>query len=295
MKLSVIVVSLNDPGVLAQCLAALRDQVRATGAELLVVRRGLAQEPACAALRQEHPHVTWIDAPAGSTIPQQRGLGICRSRGEIVGLIEDDCVANGGWCAAAIAAHAGGQHNAVGGPVAAGEYTTGLDWAVFFCEFGRFLPPQEGVVSVLPGTNITYRRQALAGVDLEKGLYEVVLHQQWQAAGDQLLADPGLLIKNVNHWSASKVLKGAYHHGRTFAAMRVAGHRGPRRFAYGALSPLLPFMQTWRVARTVIARRQHRVALVRSLPWILAFTGCWAWGEWHGYWFGPGDSAGQWQ
>ena len=42
MKLSVIVVSLNDPGVLAQCLAALRDQVRATGAELLVVRRGLA-------------------------------------------------------------------------------------------------------------------------------------------------------------------------------------------------------------------------------------------------------------
>lgn len=294
MKLSVIVVSLNDINVLAQCLAALRDQVLATGAELLVVRRSLPQDPAWTALRHAHPHVAWIDAPADATIPQQRGLGIRRSLGEIVGLLEDDCAANGGWCAAAIAAHEG-RYNAVGGPIEPGNYTHGLDWAVFFCEFGRFLPPQQGVAGVLPGTNVTYRRRALETVDMAQGLYEVFLHQQWQAAGQQLLAEPGLLVKNVNHWSASKVLKGAYHHGRTFAAMRVAETRGPRRFLYGALSPLLPLVQTLRVVRLVFARKRYRPALVRALPWIVAFTGSWAWGELHGYWLGPGISARQWQ
>jgi hypothetical protein len=54
-------------------------------------------------------------------------------------------------------------------------------------------------------------------------------------------------------------------------------------------------VQTWRVARTVFARRQYRSALVYALPAIVAFTGSWAWGEWHGYWFGPGASAEQWQ
>jgi hypothetical protein len=176
-----------------------------------------------------------------------------------------------------------------------GAYTTRLDWAVFFCEFGRFMPPFAGVVPALPGTNVTYRRTALAAVDLAQGLYEVFLHQQWQAAGQDLLADPGLAVKNVNHWSASKVLKSAYHHGRTFAAMRVAERSVSQRLVYGALSPLLPLVQTWRVARTVFARRQYRSALVYALPAIVAFTGSWAWGEWHGYWFGPGASAEQWQ
>jgi hypothetical protein len=293
-RLSVIVISLNDVTVLAQCLAALRDQVQATGAELLVVRRGAEQDAACATLRREQPHVTWIEPPAGATIPQQRSLGVCRSRGEIVGLLEDDCVANPGWCAAAIAAH-DGVHNAIGGAIAPGDYTTGLDWAVFFCEYGRFLPPQAGVVPILPGTNVTYRRTALTDVDLQPGLYEVFLHQQWQAAGQELLADPGLLVKNVNHWSGSRVLRSAYHHGRTFAAMRVEGKPGFLRLIYGALAPLLPLVQTTRIARNVLAHRDLRSVLLSALPWIVAFTGSWAWGEWHGYWFGPGVSAGRWQ
>ena len=289
-----IVISLNDPHVLALCLAALRDQVQALRAELLVVRRDAQHDPACEALRRHHAHAIWIDAPAGSTIPQQRSLGIRRSRGEIVGLLEDDCVVNGAWCAAAVAAH-DGRRSAVGGPIAPGAYTTGLDWAIFLCEYGRFIPPQPAVARVLPGNNITYRRAALAETDLADGLYEVFLHARWQAAGEQLWSDEGLLVKNVNHWSASKVLPSAYHHGRTFAAMRVQGASGSRRLIYGVLSPLLPFVQTLRIARTALARRQVRSSFVRALPWIAAFTGSWAWGEWCGYWFGPGASAGQWQ
>lgn len=292
-RLSVIVISLNSVAVLAQCLAALRDQAQAVGAELLVVRRGLQEDAACLALAGEHPHVTWIDAPAQSTIPQQRGLGIGCSQGEIVGLLEDDCVANPQWCAAAIASHEG-PYKAVGGPIEAGAYQSALDWAVFICEYGRFLPPLAPPVRLLPGNNVTYRREALDGVDLEQGLYEVFLHEQWLAAGEVLQADAGLAVTNVNHWSAKKVLRSAYHHGRTFAAMR-GGRLRWRRYLYGALSPLVPLVQTVRVMRTVMAKGRFGQALVRSLPWIVVFYEVWAWGEWHGYWFGPGTSAGEWQ
>lgn len=105
-------------------------------------------------MRERFPAVRWIDAPPGSPVPWLRAAGIAESRGEIVGLLEDDCVVNPGWCLAAIDARVSPDVG-VGGAVEPGPYAKTLDWGVYFCEYGRFmLPVRKTSHPPLPGNTM---------------------------------------------------------------------------------------------------------------------------------------------
>ena len=101
-----IVVALNGPAVLHRCLAALVGQAPAeSGVEIMVVGDWRAYPEALAAVRGAFETVRWIDAD-GSTVPQRRSLGLGRARGDIVALLEDDCLVGDDWCRAVLQAHA---------------------------------------------------------------------------------------------------------------------------------------------------------------------------------------------
>lgn len=292
-RLSIIVVCLNSSRVLSKALAAIAPQVATDDVEALVVGRW-DERPEDAALRSRYRALTWVAAPAASTVPQLRTLGIQQSRGDIVALLEDDCVVPATWCRAVICAHEASSP-AIGGAIAPGDDYARLDWAVYFCEYGRFMPPFSGVVSALPGNNVTYKRSILCDAGGDAGFQDVFFHWRLQQAKIDLIADPNLAVSNVNHWSLRHVTAVPFHHGRAFAAKRSAGFSRQRRLLYGGLTVALPAVKVARVAREVLSRRRYVQPFVRSLPWTLLFLTLWAGGESAGYVFGAGDSASRWK
>lgn len=299
-KLSVIVVCLNAPDVREVCLDALVAQDDLRSAEILAVGRWDVED--------QHPHLggereSWserfppvrqLSVLGEATVPQMRTQGILQSRGEIVALVEDDCVVSDGWLRKVIEAHAG-RYTIIGGAIAPGKYRRFMDWAVYFCEYGRFMPPFAGAQSALPGNHVTYKKTALPVLKPEEGFYEVFFHGDWQRSGEQLIADPKLVVTNVNHWSLRYVANVPFHHGRAFAGMRSERFPFWRRGLYTVLSPALPMVKAVRLAAVVFSRRHYQVQFFLSLPWIVLFLVSWSLGELLGYVAGPGRSAEQWR
>ncbi len=293
-RLSVVVVSFSPPAVRAQCLTALSSQAAGGDVEILVVGHACDRDEKGASLQARFPHVKWLATPAHDTVPRRRSLGITQSRGEIVALLEDDCVVTEDWCSSVITAHSG-PFVAIGGPIEPGDYRSGFDWAVFFCEYGRFMMPFTGHVPALPGNNVAYKRSVLMPLNADEGFYEVFTHEQWRQQGHTLLAEPKMAVRNIGSWSRQHTLRSAYHHGRAFGGMRVEGQPGWRRLSYAALAVCLPLLQVARVVRHVLSRKRHVPALLRALPWIGLFTVSWSWGEFLGYLLGAGRSTEEWR
>jgi len=289
MKLSIIVVSFNPPETLARCLEALLSQADAQ-TEILVVRHGLD-----ASIKQRFPQARWIDTPENLNIPQMRTLGIRSSQSDYVSLLEDDCLVSDSWLSVQMESSQSGAV-AVGGPIEPGDFRGGLNWAVFYCDYGRFTSPFSGEVDALPGNNTTYWRQAIAGfLDDPNGFYEVFVNQQLQAKGQTLTANSRLAVRNMHQWVAADAISVPLHHGRGFAALRVARRPLPMRLIYALASVIIPPLQTIRTIQRVRAKGRSDSHLLSALPWIVLYYSCWAFGEFLGYLFGAGSSAAKWQ
>jgi Glycosyltransferase like family 2 len=297
-KLSVVVASFSTDALLMRSLTALNAQAHPARVEVIVVRDvERSDDAARAAARARFPEVRWIDAAAGSTVPLLRTLGIAESRGEIVALIEDDCVVRPGWSTAATDA-INGLEVAAGGAVEPGPYRRALDWGVYFCEYARFmLPVPTTVHAPIPGNNAVYKRGALMRLPhgTEDGFQEVFVQAAWRAMGLVTSVSGAMVVENINTWSLKHVTAIPYHHGRAYAGRRFGSRHGAFRFAVAVLTVPLPALKTLRIAATVVSRRRLLGRLLQALPWILVFNASWSAGEGMGCLFGPGDSALRWR
>jgi hypothetical protein len=213
-------------------------------------------------------------------------------------LIEDDCLVESDWADAVVRAHAS-AHVAIGGAVEPDSYERPLDWAAFFCDYGRFmLPLPGGETAVLPGNNVSYKRAVVdemivtGAVD---GLQEAFVHDAWRLARRPMKADPSIRVRNVHRWTAKAVSGVPFHHGRAFAGQRAAGWSVVKRLLYGCASVALPFLHTGRILQRVLTRRRLIGPLCGALPWIVLFGVFWSAGECAGYLLGPGSSLQRWR
>jgi len=298
-QLSVIVVCLNSAEVRETCLIALANQVQKDSTEILAVGHWAAEaqpgaSPEDYVVRQRLPGVRILPVSARTTVPQMRTFGILHSQGEIVALLEDDCVVADNWCLAVLRAHEE-PHPVIGGSISPGGYRRLLDWAVYFCEYARFMPPFSGAKDALPGNHVTYKRTALPPLESDQGFYEVFLHADWKKSGIKLIADPTLMVKNINHSVLRHITRMPFHHGRAFAGMRAKSFPAWRKGLYAILSLVLPVLKVARLATEVTRRRRYVVEFCFSIPWTMIFLTSWSLGELWGYATGPGDSPDQWR
>jgi glycosyltransferase involved in cell wall biosynthesis len=296
-KLSVVIPSFNSLAVLEKCLVALAPQNTAEIVEILVIRDQSRESAEYQMLQEKFDKIQWLAAPPAATVPKMRLLGITHSQGEIVALIEDDCIVGSNWCTAVIQAHQSPE-GAIGGAVEPGAYTKGLDWGVYFCEYARFMQPFAGLVKVLPGNNVSYKRivldQLLQDHPNDEGFYEVFMHSALQQAGETLKADPTLVVHNCNSWEFTNISTVPFHHGRGFAGMRFI-HQPWKRIPFLGLALLLPIVQMSRIVIVVIKRRRYIFELFKAIPDIFLFSSSWSFGEFMGYLFGSGNSLKQWR
>jgi glycosyltransferase involved in cell wall biosynthesis len=285
---SVVVPSVNGLPAIAACLEALQRQDGSVPAEVIVADR--CGEATRAALRERFPDVQVLAALPGTAIPALRAMGIARSRGLLVAVLEDHCHAGPGWLAAIDRARRKG-HQVIGGAVENGSVERVVDWAAFYCEYARFMPPLEGgEVEEVTGNNVAYDRAVLAGLGSLEDSWEFFIHARLKERGVRFFCEPDLVVSHRKEFGFREFLSQRYHYSRSFAGMRLEGAPFWKRLAYAVATPLLPPVLFARIARAVGRRRGHGRRFLAAAPVLAAFLGSWAWGEAVGALAGPGDS-----
>ncbi|WP_341863185.1 glycosyltransferase [Gymnodinialimonas sp. 57CJ19] len=165
-RLSVVVVSAGRPDALLRCLLGLSQQAKA-GCEVIVVADPQGQAaarslPVAGALK--------LLPQRGANISAARNAGIAAAAGDIIAFIDDDAVPEPTWSQAVIRAFSGSDLAAISGPVL-GRNGISLQWGPMAVNGAAEDIPSEpnapiraGLVRKLQGTNMAFRRDALAQV-----------------------------------------------------------------------------------------------------------------------------------
>lgn len=291
-KISVVIASVTGAAHLDECLRALECQTLKDQAEVIVADRCGAS--IADAIRNRDLNLKLLNFPQETTIPQLRALGMKHSQGDIIALTEDHCLAHPCWYERILRAHET-RSGVIGGAVENDpSITRAVDWAVFFCEYGRFMNPvPNGEVVDLPGNNVSYPREFLAHISdlLERGSsWEGDWHARLRKHNVKLYSDPSIIVYHKKEFGLGYFLRQRYHYSRSYAAMRTQGAPAQKKFIRAALCFALPLILTLRIASWVVAKKRRFSMLLRTLPLIALFTVVWAWGELIGHLLGPGDS-----
>lgn len=291
-RISVVIPSTSGPECLEACLRALENQTVGGQLELIVAdcgRPGVAEM-----VRRLFPRVTLLSSPERKPIPELRAIGMKHSHGAIVSVIEDHCVPEPHWYERILRAHET-CYGAVGGAVENDrEITRLVDWAVFFCEYARYMNPvPHGEVLEIPGINASYRREFLSIIAdlLEDGRsWEPRLHARLRENGIKLYSDPSIIVYHKKNFALGYFLGQRFQYSRSFAGMRAADQPSWKRLLLAASCLLLPALLMARISGWVLTKHRHMTKFVLATPLLALFAVVWAWGEWIGYLFGPGES-----
>ncbi len=248
------------------------------------------------ALAERFPWVDFVDASDRVDAEQfgdfsrehhdiLRAIGLGRARGGIVALLEDHGIPSRGWYSAVLEAH-GEAGAAVGGAVENGVDRL-LNWAVYYCDFGRYQNPlPAGPAEFLSDSNVAYKREALESVkdQWRDAFHETSVNWKLRRRGATLRLDPNMVVhqtrKNLRLLSA---LRERFVWGRSFAGTRVADATLTNRAFYAAISFLLPAILTGRILSGALGRRRNLGRLALALPLIVLLEMIWACGEFMGY------------
>lgn len=170
MRVSVIIITLDRPAYLRQCLGNLAKQTQRPF-EIIVVDAS-KQDTTATMLREEFPHVVYLRNERGyGNMPMSRNIGIMRAEGDIIAFIDDDAFAEPQWIAELANAYQDKQVGAVGGRAmngVPGEATQGVN------EIGKIRrdgfitqnfaadPGKTVDVDIIIGCNMSFRREVLA-------------------------------------------------------------------------------------------------------------------------------------
>ena len=279
-------------GNLRVCLDALSKQIDAPPMEVIV-----PHHPATVGiedLRKGFPEIIFIAVTDLRTSPGEgsrehhdvlRARGLAAARGDVVGLLEDHGRPDDHWCSNVMTAHRG-AYAAIGGAIENG-IDRPLNWAVYYCDFGRYqtpFPPGESWFA--SDANATYKRSALKAIRAtwEESFREVAVNEALRSRGEKVALQSSIVVyQNRRDLRFGTALLERFVWGRSYAATRTAQLRGHERVAYAVLSPLLPLILLLRMAGTAWKRRRHFAKFLRAFPLTAVLVTVWSIGEGVGY------------
>jgi len=292
LKLSVIIAAFNGIKSLEKCLDSLRGQGENSDTEIFVATnfsQGVEE-----LMGEEYPHVKYACFPAETEVPELRSKGIFNTTGEIVALTEDHCYLSDVWCDEIKKAHE--FYPIVGGSIE-NKGKQLLAWAVYFHDYGKYMPPIEaGTVDTLSGVNTSYKRTFLNELkdDFRKDFFETFINLKLISEGEQLYLMPSALVYHSKKYKAKEV-RHYFYHGCSYGRMRISGASLTKRMIFALASLILPVLLPLRIANGILKKRRHIKELIFSFPYIVLLMIIWSGGEFCGYLFGGGDRAKKWR
>jgi hypothetical protein len=282
-----------DVSHLEKCLDALSRQQDAPATEIIVPHH--QEVDGIEELSRRYPAVLFFPVPDASIAHRSGGgrehhdvlrtHGLKTATGEVIALLEDYARPDPDWSAKIVAAHRR-PWAAVGGAIENG-IDRPLNWAVYFCDFGKYqnpLPP--GPTPFASDINIAYKRAALEGIRpiWSESYREPVVNGALIDRGEGLVLDPKIVVRHYrSDLDFSFALRERFIWGRSYAFARSLMISDAQRYLYAALTPVLPALLLARMARTAWTRGRHFPAFLRALPHLLPLLMCWSAGEMIGY------------
>ena len=283
-----------DVSHLQDCLEALSQQQDPPAIEIIVPHHpdvdGIEE------LAKRYPAVAFLPVPSASIANRDgggrehhdvlRSHGLDVATGEIIALLEDYARPDPDWSASIVAAHRNSRAAAIGGAIENG-IDRALNWAVYFCDFGKYQNPlPAGPTPYASDINTSYKRAALEAIrPLWSASYrEPVVNGALIRRGDGLVLDPKIVVRHHRpDLRLSFALKERFIWGRSFAHARRMMIGDGKRYLYAALSLGLPILLLARIARTTLSRGRHFPAFIRALPHLVPLLFFWSGGEMVGY------------
>jgi glycosyltransferase involved in cell wall biosynthesis len=285
---SVVIASIVGSPFIDDCLASVFAQQNAPSFEVIVVDcRGPEN---VARLVGRFPSVRFIQLPQRETVPQLRRIGAEQSRGEIIAIIEEHCLAAENWLATLSSAFLPG-YVAVGGPVDFRDGGRLRDWITYFIEYNSYLPPwRDGDAFNVGGANVAYRRETLCSnlTLLSDGYWEATLHPKLLAEGAKFRSVPGMIVYHRGPFGYSYYLRQRYLFSRAFAGAHRRTLSVAQRAVYLLAAPAILGVLLARMGSRVFAKKCHPDKFLLSLPLLIPAMTSYVAGEWMGYAFGPG-------
>ena len=278
--LSIVIASWSGEVALRRCLESLLPQ--AHGAEIIVAFRDVVNP---ALLTDDRfRNVRFVRAPADASVFQLRSLGVQETRGASIALIEDHCLVSPGWLDVLVNAHSA-DLMVCGGPIENDSESSAYDWALYFAEYSRFMPPiLEGKVTVLSGANICYDRSALWSCrsTWDASFYETDVNSALLNAGHKLHMLPDALVTSRLRMGFIDAMRHLFHGGLHFGNFRKAHSKFKLLWIFAL--PAIPIVMFCRIVAITASRCPERfVQLVRSLLYLLPLLCAWSLGEAAGY------------
>lgn len=287
-----VIVSTHQPWPTSRlCLDALHPQARVVGAEIILADSSGRALPPDAGGR--YPLVRHVEVP-GASSHELRARAIELSRGEIIAITEDHCIARPSWCQGILSAHRNNPAAAaVGGAVENASSRRLIDWASFLIANGPFMKPLDNGPSdrIALQANASYKRATLAPhLPFRTGFMEMLFNQKLRDSGAELIADDHIVVDHHQSLTFLTTCTLHFHNGRCIAGLRLENISAVERTLRLVTCWLLPPVMFWRTLRSVIAKRRSVDQALMGAPLIACLLICHAAGEMIGYARGPGRS-----
>ena len=298
ISLSIIVTVVGGKNAVRRCLNAVTPQVNFDDAEIIV-----PYDTCCVdvgELSDEFPKVNFhcinnlglarkVSSYQHRLYDRRRAVGLGLARGRIVAMTEDYAVPAKDWCRQISAVHE--QPYAVIGGAINNAVDRPLNWALYYCDFGRYGSPlAASAADYISDVNVAYKREALHAVrNVWNGSYhETTVHWALRSRGEVLFIDPRMVVfEERPRIPFLKALPEKFEWGRVFAETRVNACTFPQRLTYIVGSSVLPALLLFRVLRNLLRQRRSARQIAQTLPLAAGLLVAWAFGEFAGYVHGP--------
>jgi hypothetical protein len=219
-------------------------------------------------------------------IDRRRAAGLAATRGELVALVEDRAVPRSDWAATIVRLHAQLPNLVIGGAVENGRDHP-LNWAVYFCDFGRYqLPFIPGPQRYVTDVNVSYKRRALEQTrDIwQERYHEPLVHWALEAAGEALMVAPDIVVDEVrDNLTFASLVKERLAWGRLYGSLRIREASLMRRLAFTCAAPLVPGVLFFRFLKDRWTKRVPIRRVASVAPTVFLLLCAWAAGEAAGY------------
>jgi hypothetical protein len=216
---------------------------------------------------------------------EMRAIGMAATHGEIIAFLEDHVRPDPSWSMNILKAHSQ-PYAAIGGAIENGVNCP-LNWAVYYCDLGKYQNPVPNGESLYASTvNISYKRTSLEAIKpVWRDVFnETLVNTELLKRGEKIALSPLIIVfQHRLNLRLKVVLKEFFIWGRSYARIRAKLITKTKKLVFTFLSPLLPGILLWRMGRRVIRRGRNSGSFLRAFPLVVILVASWSAGEFVGY------------
>lgn len=298
-QLSVVVVPTNDTIAvssntcdLSRNLQALREQINPPAMEIIVPYHAKLTGIDDLAIRFTEVVFLKVNlSPGLARGPSREHHDVLRARGveaasaPLVACLEEHVYPEPTWAREIVNAH-NQPFAAIGGAIENG-LDHPLNWAVYFCDLGRYQNPlMDGDSDRASLVNVSYKRSALDHVrpTWESRFNETEVNRTLVARGEKLALCSRIIVYQFRQGLSLQLAVREFRvWGRSYARTRRVFLTNPQRCGLIVLWPILPALLLVRLVLGTVSKRRSIRAFLQALPLIALLIVSWSWGELIGY------------